>query len=218
MRTKALALVAATTMGIEFLGYRQWHQRWGATPAEVRATMPGDDLLAGAGFTATRAITIAAAPTDVWSWLVQVGFGRAGFYSYDRVDNLGRPSARELLAPFQSPSIGDLAAPMAAPANEYNSFRCAVVDPPHELVWAKPDSTWSWRLTAVAGGGHTRLVTRLKACYRVTPLLPVTILLMELGDFPMMRKMLLGIRDRAETTGPGREPQADDESHSDRTT
>jgi len=43
----------------------------------------------------------------VWPWLVQVGFGRAGFYSYDRVDNLGRSSARELLAPFQSPSVGD---------------------------------------------------------------------------------------------------------------
>jgi hypothetical protein len=63
-------------------------------------------------------------------------------------------------------------------------------------LWSKPDSTWAWRLTPDPAGG-TRLVTRLKARYDPGPFLPVTVLLMEVGDFPMMRRMLLGITDRA---------------------
>jgi len=66
------------------------------------------------------------------------------------------------------------------------------------LVWTKPDSTWAWRLTD-SDAGRTRLVTRLKARYEPGPFLPVTVLLMEVGDFPMMRRMLLGLAERAET-------------------
>jgi hypothetical protein len=166
--------------------------------------MPGDDLLHGAAFCATRAITIDAAPEDVWPWLVQVGFGRAGFYSYDWADNLGRPSATTLLPQYQDVQVGDLAAPMADPANDATAFRVVQSDPPRTLVWAKPDSTWSWALMPVGDRG-TRLVTRLRAQYRTTPFLPVTVALMELGDFPMMRRMLLGIAQRASTssTSPG---------------
>jgi hypothetical protein len=189
-------VVAGSVTG--FLVYRRWHQRWGATPDEVSSAMPGDDLLTSAAFTATRALTIEAAPSQVWPWIVQVGFRRAGFYSYDLLDNLGRPSARRQLAEFQSPRVGDVAAPMAEPANEQNSFRVAVVHAPTVLVWSKPDSTWSWRLTPSTDGHSTRLVTRLEARYELAPFLPVTMALMEIGDFPMMRKMLLGIRDRAE--------------------
>jgi hypothetical protein len=159
--------------------------------------MPGDALLGPAAFTATRAITIDAAPAHVWPWLVQVGFGRAGFYSYDWADNLGRHSARELLPEYQSPRPGDLAAPMAEPADERTAFTVAVAEEPEVLVWTKPDSTWGWRLTD-SGAGQTRLVTRLKARYEPGPFLPVTVLLMEVGDFPMMRRMLRGLAERAE--------------------
>ncbi len=177
--------------------YRRWHLQWGATRDEAEAPMPGDNLIGPAAFKATRAITIAAPPEAVWPWLVQVGFGRAGFYSYDLLDNLGRPSATELLPEYASPTIGDLAAPMASPPDERNSFKVAQIVPPEVLEWAKSDSTWAWSLSADADGG-TRLVTRLKASYRLSRFLPVTLLMMEVGDFPMMRRMLLGIRDRTE--------------------
>jgi hypothetical protein len=78
--------------------FRPWHTRWGATRAETRSVMPGDEYFPGAQFQATRAITIAAPPNRVWPWLMQVGFGRAGFYSYDLLDGLGHPSA-ELVLP-----------------------------------------------------------------------------------------------------------------------
>ena len=131
-----------------------------------------------------------------WSGWRRSGWGEPGFYSYDLLDNLGRPSADVLLQEHQSVGVGDLAAPMASPANE-QVFTVAEVHEPTVLVWSKPDSTWAWRLTP-EGTDRTRLVTRLRAQYRMTPLLPVTVLLMEVGDFPMMRRMLLGIRDRAE--------------------
>lgn len=177
--------------------YRRWHLTWGATAAEASGPMPADDLLPGAAFVATRAIDVAAAPDQVWGWLVQVGHGRAGFYSYDRVDNGGVPSATTILPQFQSPSVGDLAAPMTAGTDERTSFRVAEVVPSSQLVWSKPDSTWAWLLVPQPDGG-TRLLTRLKTRYRADRWLPVTVLLMEVGDFPMMRRMLLGIRQRAE--------------------
>jgi hypothetical protein len=182
-----------------FIAVRRWHQRWGATDPEIAAQMPGDNLLKSAAFQATRAITISATPPEVFPWLLQVGFGRAGFYSYDLLDNLGRPSAREILPQFQSARVGDVAAPMAKPSNEKNSFRISLLDPPTSLVWSKRDSTWAWCLTPTEDNS-TRLVTRLRARYELTPFLPVTLLLMELGDYPMMRKMLLGLRQRAEAT------------------
>src|SRR4051812_11491507 len=98
-------VLATTLVVLAATGYRRWHRRWGATPDEVAGAMPGDDLLERAHFVATRAVTIDAPASDVWPWLVQVGFGRAGFYSYDLVDNLGRPSAQEVLDQFQHPVV-----------------------------------------------------------------------------------------------------------------
>lgn len=194
-----VGLVGVALAGIK---YRSWHLRWGTTDTEATGPMPGDELLDGAAFTATRAMSIAAPPAQVWPWLLQVGYGRAGFYSYDLLDNLGRASADVILPEFQAITVGDLAAPMASAANDQTAFKVARLEAPSVLVWVKPDSTWAWRLTADENGG-TRLVTRLKARYTLGPFLPVTVLLMEVGDFPMMRRMLLGIRERAERRGRG---------------
>ncbi len=178
--------------------WRHWHLHWGATPAEVAAAMPGDELVPVSHFTATRAVTINATPAAVWPWLLQVGYLRAGFYSYDLLDNLGRPSAETVLPEWQHLRRGDVAAPMANPPTPATSFVLTQADPPDQLVWVKPDSTWCWTLQPMPDG-RTRLVTRLRQRYRVTWATAVTVILAEFGDFPMMRRMLLGIKQRAET-------------------
>jgi hypothetical protein len=187
----ALPLFAASPL------LRRWHRRWGATDPEVAAVLPGDELVPGCQYTATRAITVAAPPDAVWPWLAQVGFGRAGFYSNDLLDNVGHPSADRILEEFQDPRIGDWV-PMFSRVNEVTAFRVAAVEEPRHLVWAKPDSTWAWRLRPAGSG--TRVVTRLRILYRWRQ--PggalLSLLLNEFGDFPMMRKMLLTLRGRAE--------------------
>ena len=176
---------------------RPWHTRWGATAEEVQSAMPGDEYLPKAQFRATRAITIEAAPGDVFPWLMQVGFGRAGFYSYDLLDSLGRASAECIVAQWQSTAVGDWV-PMSPTINETTAFKVVAIDAPNSLLWRKPDSTWSWRLESVQGG--TRLVTRLRVVYdwRHPGGALLSVFLLEFGDFAMMRRMLKGIRRRAE--------------------
>ena len=173
----------------------------GATAAEVAGAMPGDELVTISHFTATRAITINAAAQDVWPWLMQVGYRRAGYYSYDLLDNLGRPSATTILPQWQQVHLGDVAAPMTDPPTPETSFRVAAIEPPTSVVWAKEDSSWAWTLAAMPSGA-TRLVTRFKQRYRPRPAVPLTIVLAEFGDFAMMRRMLLGIKQRAEREPP----------------
>ena len=177
---------------------RPWHLRWGATDDEVAGPMPGDELLRHASFQATRAMDIDAPPDAVWPWVAQIGFRRAGFYSYDLFDNLGRPSANRLVPEFGHLTIGDTIA-MAEPVTEATAFRVAAIDPPRTMAWHKPDSTWSWRLEPTSAGG-TRLVTRLKATYDFDhPATALTsIALLEFADFPMMRHLLFGLKARAE--------------------
>lgn len=179
--------------------YRAYHLRWGATQDEVMAVMPGDEVIHHPHFVATRAITIAAPPTCVWPWLVQIGFGRAGFYSYDALDNLGRPSASTILPDYQQVHVGDLAAPMAASPTEQTSFRVREVEVFDHLVWEKPDATWAWQLVRLSPT-ETRLITRVRMRYDLRrPEGFAGLLLMEIGDFPMMRKQLTGIKERAES-------------------
>jgi hypothetical protein len=186
----ALGLMAVSPL------IRPWHLQWGATAAEVRVRMPGDDILTAAQFRATRAVTIDAPPDAVWPWLLQVGFHRAGFYSYDLLDNLGRPSSDRILQQWQHLDLGDTVAPMADPPTAATAFTIAEMDPPHQVVWIKPDSTWSWKFTRI-DRNRTRLVTRLKVRYRPRLDALLTVLLIEFGDFAMMRRMLLTLRRRA---------------------
>jgi hypothetical protein len=187
--------------------YRRRHLRWGASDDEVAGPMPGDERLPHSSFAATRAITIDAPPKAVWPWLVQLGWGRAGWYSYDLFDNGARPSAERLLPEFQQPNVGDWV-PMAGTVSETTAFRIASLEPERWLLWEKPDSTWAWKLVRL-DGGRTRLIVRLKHRYRLREAPAaglLSLVLMELGDFPMMRKCLLGIKQRAERRAPDAVP------------
>jgi hypothetical protein len=185
---------------------RPWHMRWGATRREVAAAMPGDDVVRRAQFNATRAITIDAPPEQVWPWIAQLGYRRGGFYTYDLVDNAGEPSADRIIDAYQHLEGGDLI-PMfheshgLAIAYEVDSFAVSEwmlwVHRPH--ADEAPDSTWSWRLARLSAQ-QTRLTTRMKQDYRwQTPRLAAfNLILMEFGDFAMERRMLKGIKIRAE--------------------
>src|SRR5213082_3723487 len=92
------------------LFFRSWCLTWGARPDEVSRELPGDELPPGAGIVATRAITIDAPPAAIWPWLVQMGSGRGGAYTYDWIENLfglGMHSADEILPQFQGLKLGD---------------------------------------------------------------------------------------------------------------
>jgi hypothetical protein len=179
---------------------RSRHQRWGATDDEVRAEMPGDELITEVSYLATRAITIDAPPEAVWPWLVQIGCLKAGFYANDLLDNLGHPSAREILPEFQHLEIGQWI-PMSPTPNDTTAFKVAGFEENRWLLWQQPLSTWSWTLTGLPDD-RTRLVTRLRIHLDWThkAITVFSVILNEFGDYPMMRRMLLGLRQRAETS------------------
>jgi len=180
--------------------YRRRHLRWGATDAELVAAMPGDGVIPGAQFNPTRAVTIDAPPEAIWPWLVQTGAGRAGWYSDDLLDNLARPSLREIRPELQELRLGQWVS-MSPTPSEATAFKVDGFVEHEWLLWAKSDSTWSWVLTDI-GNGRTRLVTRVHARYDWSrPLWAlIGVVLLELGDFAMMRRMLLGIKERAEAS------------------
>ena len=125
--------------------YRSRHLRWGATDAEVDARMPGDGMVPGAQFVPTRAVTIDAPPEAVWPWLVQVGVGRAGWYSDDLLDNLGRPSLEQIRPELQKLEVGQWVS-MSPKPTESSAFKVDDFVENEWLLWRKPDSTWSWVL------------------------------------------------------------------------
>lgn len=168
--------------------------------------MPGDELVARPSFNATRAITVAAPPEEIWPWLVQVGLTRAGWYSYDLFDNLGRPSAREIIPELQHLAPGDIV-PMSP--NGKAGIKVHSMDAPRSMVWGTPaESTWTWLLDP-APDGTTRLISRVRSRYNwLSPSILMSGLV-EFTDIWMMRKMLMNLRDRAEDRGvQARAPQA----------
>jgi hypothetical protein len=167
---------------------------WGATPEEVQRPLPGDDLVARPTFNATRAISIDATPEQIWPWLVQVGMNRAGWYSYDLLDNLGRRSARRIIPELQHLAPGDIV-PMS-PGGQ--GIRVHTLGQPRTMIWGTPgDTSWVWQLDPCPGGS-TRLITRIRSRVLPTPMSVAFAVLMEVADFWMIRKMLLNLRHLAE--------------------
>jgi hypothetical protein len=164
----------------------------GATDEEVGAVLPGDDIIPDAAGSTTRAITIDAVPTDVWPWLVQLGYDRAGWYSYDWIDNDGRPSADRVVPELQDLAVGDriLMGPGMGPA-------VRALEPNRYLV-AGDREGGSWCLALRPGDGGTRLVSRWRVRWPLTPATVFWVLLSDPGAFIMERRMLKGIKERVE--------------------
>lgn len=175
--------------------YRPWALTWGATPEELAREMPGDGIIMDPDFNATRGVTIEATPEAIWPWLVQMGYRRAGFYSWDRLDNDGIPSAVTLLQRFQGLEVGD-----SIPLTEHDFVAVTVMERNSAMLWeyagGAPSTTftWAWGLYST-DEGHTRLVTRLR--YNTRSIRARVML--DLFEIVMMRKCLLGIRKRVES-------------------
>lgn len=176
---------------------RPWQLTWGSTAAEVARALPGDDVVDRPSFNATRAVTVAAPPENIYPWLVQMGLGRAGWYSYDVLDNLARPSATEILPQHQHIEVGDVV-PMSP--DGLQGMRVLAFEPDHWLLWgdAIGDSTWVWEIQP-GEDGTSRLVSRVRMRYRWLSPSIIFGLLVEFFDIAMMRRAMLGIKERAES-------------------
>jgi len=132
VRTFAVALAA---------GYVLWVRprllRWGASEDEVRRHYPGADLIPDGRRSATMAVTIDAPRAEVWPWLVQMGADRAGWYSWDRLDNWGHPSATRINSEWQQITLGDR---LAGTPDGSQSWEVAALEPERFLRprWLQP--------------------------------------------------------------------------------
>jgi hypothetical protein len=172
---------------------------WGATPDEVARVLPGDELLSSADIVSTRVVTIDASPDAIWPWLVQMGSGRGGAYTYDWIENLfglGMHSANEILPQFQDVNVGD---EMQLGPNR-PKMRVEVLEPERVFTIRFEDGTWVWIFALFPDDEATRLISRNRIA---TPnaSLPMRFfnhLFMEPASLVMERKMLLEIKRRAE--------------------
>jgi hypothetical protein len=189
---------AATLLGLAVL-YRMLLREpiltWGATADEARMRLPGDELLEDADGVATRAITIDAPASAVWPWIAQMGPSpRGGAYTYDWIENLlglNMHSADRVLPEFQHPRVGD---GFGYGANQM-SFR--IVEPEHVLATQSADGNWVWTFVLDEHDGKTRLISRNR--FRLPRIQDrIGMIPMEPGSLVMERKMLRGIRERAE--------------------
>ena len=194
--------------------FSAWTFRWiylhyGASGGEPIETLPGDDLLRAADLVATRAVTIGATPDQVWPWIAQLGQGRGGFYSYDRLENLVGceiESADRIHPEWQDVSVGDpfrLHPKLALVVAEVNPGHSLVVDgrarpgepaPPYDFTWAFVVRRYP--------GLRTRLVVRERFRY-TTPASRLIVEPLSAGSALMTRKMLHGIQERAEAARQG---------------
>jgi hypothetical protein len=168
---------------------------WGATNEEAGSRLPGDELLEEADGVSTRAITIDAPAAAVWPWLAQMGPSpRGGAYTYDWIENLlglDMHSVDRVLPEFQHPEVGDTIGLGS------NRMRVARVEPRHVFAWRSEDGNWVWTFVLEETGAATRLISRNR--FRLpTVAARIGMLPMEPGSLIMERRMLRGIKERAE--------------------
>jgi hypothetical protein len=213
-----------------YYGIRRWWATWGVVPDEQTRSLPGDELLPDGTNLLTRGITIDAPPEAVWPWLVQMGFGRGGWYSYDQLDMKGT-SAEAIVPELQKIAVGD-----TLPTHPDGGFEVRLVEPKRALAvyldgeivkgWQKKPAEsistketpglamsgsflgtaspqdfkieWAWVLEP-AGPSQTRLIERTRGWFgEGNAASKATMPMLGFGVFVMMRRQMLGIRDRAE--------------------
>jgi hypothetical protein len=210
-------LVALGIAGAAAAASRMRLRNLGATEDEVGRALPGDDVIPDACTRSTMATTIDAPRWAVWAWLVQMGYRRGGWYSYDRFDNAGVPSAERIQHDWQHLAVGDR---MPSRADGKGWFDVAVVehervlvlrasltvpggrsyDPSHGRPRRFSDSTWAFALDRDEQC-RTRLIVRTRNI--VSPRLPLAAANLAFWDpahLIMERRQLSNLRRRAEAT------------------
>lgn len=214
MRPQTAAGVAAAVGG--YASIYHLGRTWGATRQERAEAVAGDDMVARPTFRTTHAVTIDAPAEAVWPWLVQMGWGRGGWYTYPWVDRLlfpaNGPSADVIVPDHQDLAVGDHIPD--GPPDSGCYFTVRRLEPARLLVlfsdshlfgpMADRDEVamawaWTWRLTPLPGG-RTRLLQRNNG--RLTPSWAAALYLATIvpADFVMARSHLLGLKARAEGT------------------
>lgn len=197
-RLVTATVVAALAAAVVAALFQRPVAQWGSTATERAQPVAGDGLVANADWTWTRSITIEAPPEEVWPWLVQIGYDKAGFYTYDWGEQLaGDPvhNATAIRPEWQRLAVGDAVRPY--PVGEPWVVRELVA--PARLVLGGDRGRWSWGMELrPAGDGRTRLVTRMRAD-RVSP----PGYLLDVADLVVLPRLLVGVKQRAEGTLPG---------------
>ena len=203
MKTTSV-LRATITMGVTCMAYvrfvRPWVLNWGATKEEVQRAMPGDDILPDASLQTTRVIAIHAPPECIWPWLVQMGpRPRAGAYTYDWIERLlgiDIQNTDRILSEYQHLEVGEF----LGLNKKGQGIAVRDVQPERFLVlqWIPAKSTWAFGLYP-EDGGRTRLVSRNRLSGSGPLFWLGMIGFMEPGSLVLERKMLVGIKSRAET-------------------
>ena len=227
LRRIAVGAAIAGAGWLAFMATRQWWKTWGVVPDEATRGLPGDDLVPEAQASDTRGITIEAPADHIWPWLVQMGYGRGGWYSIDQLDMRAK-SADRIVEEWQALAVGDV-----IPAHPGGGFLVKLVEPNRALVLYGDPSTmqppaadgteqeempaglaasgaflaqtpsefkasWAFVLEPV-GPSRTRLIERLRYWGgEGTPASRAALSMLGFGAFVMMQRQMIGIRSRAE--------------------
>jgi proline iminopeptidase len=225
VRIAVVGTAISAAAAAAFVAARRGWRTWGVDPAEATRSLPGDELVADADAVDTRGIEIDGTPEEVWPWLVQMGYGRAGWYSYDSLDP-SQPSAHEIVPSLQALAVGDV-----LPTYPGGGFVVKTIEPQRSLVLfldrdlaeqqaaehplheATPNvratgrfmdaaasgdfaASWAFVLEPTVAGG-TRLIERVRVRMEVPTGAPALLRPMfGFGAFVMIRRQMLGIRER----------------------
>jgi hypothetical protein len=216
VRALLLAAIATALVGVHVLLVRPWLARWGATDDEVARPLPGDELWPSPSKVETRAVSIEAPPPEVWPWIRQLGQDRGGFYSYTWLENLAGAHMRN--ADVLLPGVGErvpgeklwLARPDVLDGMGY--VEVAANEPGRALVLVghsgtDPTPSGTWAFVVEPRGNGSRLLARGRAGREgVRGSAAATLfdhVVYQPMHFVMERRMLLGVRERAEGRIPG---------------
>lgn len=212
---KARILVPGLALlGVYTFAVRPRLLRWGATEEEIAAPYPGADLIPGGTRSATMAVTIDATPAQVWPWLAQMGYGRAGWYSWDHLDNWGHTSVDYLNPDWQQIKLGDRLPSMpdnkawwevaALEPGRFLGLRasCDLLMRPFDPLGPRPrfftDSLWGFLLEEKPDG-RTRLIVSCYWALRPCWLQPVTsFLFLEPSHWIMQKRQFERLKRLAE--------------------